>query len=116
MREDAAYALTRRRGKTGTITRITGTASDPETGAKTPTESVTTIRWMFKQPTAYSRLLRADATQQRIGETTFIIWLKDVTFTRVSQSDYITYEGIRYEVLTSTIEDTGLVITANEFT
>ena len=116
-RPDAAYAITRRRGITATITRLTGHTADPETGDKTPTTVTTTVRWMFKQPTQYSRLFRAEATQQRVGDTTFVMWLPDVetAFTSLRQEDYITYESKRYEVISSAIEDTAFVVTAREF-
>ena len=117
IRTDGAYNLTRRRGTTGTITRVTGHTADPETGAQTPTEVTTTIRWMFKQPTNYIRLYRAEATQQRVGDVTFIIWLPDVeaTFTELRQEDYITFNSKRYEVVSSSVEDNAFVITAKEF-
>ena len=117
IRTDGGYAITRRRGSTGTITRLTGFSADPQTGEKTPTEVVTTVRWMFKQPTQYHRLFRAEATQTRVGDTTFIIWLPDVedTFTTLSQEDYVTYGGERYDVVSSGVEDNAFVITARKF-
>lgn len=117
IRTDGAYALTRRRGKTATVTRLTGHTADPETGAKTATETTTTVRWMFKQPTQYTRLYRAEATQTRIGDTTFIMWFQDVKndFTKLEQEDYITYDGDRYEVVSSEVEDNAFVVTARKF-
>lgn len=117
IRSDGAYNLTRRRGITATVTRVTAHTADPETGVKTPTECVTTVRWMFKQPTQYMRLYRAEATQQKVGDTTFIMYLPDVEddFTALRQEDYITYNSTRYEVVSTGIEDNAFVVTAREF-
>jgi hypothetical protein len=116
-RQDGAYNLTRRRGKTATVTRLTGHSSDPETGAQTPTTVTTTVRWMSKDPTQYSRLFRAQQTQTDIGDTTFTMWLPDVsaTFTTLTQEDYITYDGVKYEVVSATIEGNGFLVTARKF-
>jgi len=72
---------------------------------------------MFKQVTQYTRLYRAEQTQTRVGDTTFIMWLPDVRaiFTSLSQEDFITYESERYEVVTSGIEDQAFVVTARKF-
>lgn len=117
IRPDGAYNLTRRRGISATVTRLTGETADPETGAKTPTEVTTTVRWMFKQPTQYMRLYRAEQTQTRVGDTTFIMYLPDVesVFTSLSQEDFITYASQRYEVVSSAIEDNAFVVTARKF-
>ena len=116
-RTDGAYNLTRRRGRSATVTRLTSSTADPETGVKTPCEDTTTVRWMFKQPTAYHRLYRSEMTQQRVGDTTFIMWLPDVKeeFTSLRQEDIITWDGTRYEVVSSGIEDNAFVVTAREF-
>lgn len=117
MRPDGAYNLTRRRGVSATITRLTGFTSNPQTGVKTPTTVGTTVRWVYKQPTQYSRIFRAEATQTRVGDTTFVMWLPDVSsvFTTLTQEDYVTYAGDRYEVVTSGVEDNAFVITARKF-
>jgi hypothetical protein len=72
---------------------------------------------MVKEHTQYSRLLRAEATQQRVGQVTFVMWLKDVesVFTELQAEDYITFGGKRYDVVTSTVEDTSFVVTATEY-
>jgi hypothetical protein len=69
---------------------------------------------MVVEPVQYTRLIRAQATQQDIGQTQITVWTKDVSFTKVSQEDHITHNGIRYEVVGYTIEGTSFVITANE--
>lgn len=116
---DAAYAITRRTGKRGTIYRLTSVASaNPQTGEKSDTYTATQIRWMHKQPTEYSRLIRADATKQDVGDVTFIVWHPDVsTLTRLSQEDYIQWPattGRRYEVVSTEIIETSFTITARE--
>jgi len=79
---------------------------------------VTAVRWMYKEITRYSRFVRATATKQDVGETTFVVWAKDevmVGITRLDPDDFITYDGIDYQVRTSRIEDkTAFVITADE--
>lgn len=116
MATDGAYALTRRRGTTASVTRVTAATANAETGAITQTEVTTTHRWVAKEPTRYGRLYRANATQQDIGDTTFIFWLTDVAanFSKLTQEDYITQGDIRYEVVTSTVEETALVVTCRE--
>lgn len=117
IRPDGAYNLTRRRGISATVTRLTGHSADPETGEQTVTEETTTVRWVFKQPTQYMRLYRAEQTQTRVGDTTFVMYLPDVesTFTELRQEDYITYAGDRYEVISSGVEDNAFVVTARKF-
>lgn len=117
IRTDGTYALTRRRGRSATVKRLTGHTADPETGAQTPTTVDTTVRWVFKGPTAWSRLYRAEQTQTRVGDTTFIIYLPDVeaTFSELTQEDQIVYSGTTFEVVSSMVEDTALVITARKF-
>lgn len=112
---DGAYALTRRRGKQATVTRLKLNRAVPETGVRHDLEEETVVRWVAKQPTNYTRLFRAEATQQRVGETMFIFWLPDVerSFTKLRQEDFITYDGARYNVVSSTIEDTAFLVTAN---
>lgn len=116
---DAAYALTRREGTQGTVTVFSdaGYNFDEETGAETGGETVHTVRFMVKDPTKYSRILRANAVEGNIGETTFVMWLTDVKskFTRLDGEDFITFNGERYDVVTFTIEDkTSIVVTANQ--
>jgi len=117
IRTDASYALTRRRGKQAVVSRLTGHSANPETGEQITTTEDTTVRWVFQGPTQWSRLYRAEATQTRVGDTTFIFHLPDVeaTFTELTQEDYITYESVRYEVISSDVEDNALVVTARKF-
>ena len=111
-----AYALTRAKGSTGTVTRLTGNTFNSTTGTHTDTEVTTTVRWLVKEHTRYSRLLRASATQQKIGETTFLIYLPDVdsVFTELDAEDYITQGGKRYEVVSSETFPDSIVVTATE--
>lgn len=114
---DAAYSYTRRRGKQGSIFRLTATDADPQTGERTETEVETVVRWMVKEVTQYSRMLRAEATQQRVGDVTFVVWLQDVqaVFTSLQTEDYIIFNSVKYNVVSSWIEDTSFVITCIEF-
>lgn len=116
-RADGVYALTRRRGLSGTARRLTDTTADPRTGVRSDTTVDTTVRYMVKQETTFSRLFRAQQTQQRVGEATFVIWIPDVdsVFTELTQEDRIIYQGKTYEVWSSSVEDTALVVTAREY-
>lgn len=118
MTADPVYALTRRRGKKATVTIFSdsGYTFDVETGQQTGGETTHTIRFMVKEDTKYSRIMRANTVESNIGDTTFIMWLRDVkaNFTRLDGEDFITFDGLRYDVITSGVEDTGLVITATQ--
>ena len=115
MPQDAIYARTRR-GDRATVVRQRGNRYNKSTGKNTPKTQTVKVRWVAKDPTAYSRLLRATATQQRIGETTFVFWMNDIKkdFTELDAEDCITFDGIQYDVVTSEKFDTGLVVTATE--
>jgi hypothetical protein len=114
MPADAAYSLTRRKGSPGTIVRVTGTTANPETGDKTESKEEVTVRWMVVEPVQYSRLIRAQAVQQDIGETQITIWTKDVCFSSVSQEDYIVHDCKRFEIVSYVIEGTSFVIFVRE--
>ena len=116
MPQDAIYAATRRGVSPAVVTRLTGNVYNDETGENTPTEQVTNVRWVAVESTGYTRLLRATASQQRIGEQTFTFWLRDIqaSFTELDTEDFITYEGVRYDVVSSEKFKNGLVVTATE--
>lgn len=116
---DAAYALTRREGKQGTVTKFSdaGYSFDPKTGDETGGETVHTIRFIAKEPTKYSRIIRANAAEGNIGQTTFVMWRNDTKskFSRLDGEDFITFEGERYDVVTFAIEaNTAVIVTANQ--
>ena len=116
---DAAYALVIREGKQGTVTVFSdaGYAFDEETGAETGGETVHTIRFIAKEPTKYSRILRSNVVEGNIGQTTFVMWVNHTKdkFTRLDGEDFITFEGERYDVVSFTVEDkTAVVVTANQ--
>lgn len=114
---DGTYQQTRKSGKECVVTRLTGNPGfDPKTGVATETDSNTTVRWVTKEPTKYSRIMQAEVTQHDIGDTTFIIYTKDVTFGRLDPDDYITWPtgGTRYEVVSCDVEGTAMLVTARE--
>jgi hypothetical protein len=66
-------------------------------------------------PVEYNRVFRAEAAQQRIGTTQFVMWTGDLDFVKLTQDDYITLpDNSRYEIVTSVVEDTAFIVTANE--
>lgn len=113
---DNAYGLTRRKGRRVTVSRFVTSTGDPETLNRVEQRAVTNIRFCIVQPTTYMRLIRAKATAQDVGETTFIFWTKDLDFDRLTAEDYAIVGGKRYNFVESTVEETGLVATAREIT
>lgn len=111
---DAAYKATRRKGKRATVVRVSSRTVDPLTGVKDDITTVTNIRLVVKEQTSYGRVIKARAAQQDVGSTTFIFWTRDVPFTRLKVEDYIIMDGVKHQVVSSVVEDTSLVITANE--
>ena len=114
-RTSPAYSITRRHGKTGTIRQLTSATVDDDNLTRTDGWTDTTIRYLYMGETRYSRLLRQEATQQRIGDVQFLIYLKDVTFTALQTEDRIVYQGKTYEVTHSEVWDDGLVVYARVF-
>jgi len=110
--------LTRKKGKRATVTVCTDTgySFDVETGEQAGGEVEYGLRWVVKEPTKYSRVLRANAVEGNIGDTTFIMWTGDTKrkFDRLDGEDFITYEGERYDVVTFVVEDTSVVVTAKQ--
>lgn len=111
---DTTYDLTRSRGKPGTVT-IAGEPTTGVDGAKTRTDQVFNVRWTTLQKTQYSRIIAGESVQQRVGTSTFVFWLPDVqaNFTQLKEKDWIDFRGQRYNVKTSSVEDTALVVTAD---
>jgi len=99
-----------------TVTKQSGGTFDATTGDATPTENTYVVRWMVKEPTKYSMFVRASATTAKVGDVTFIMWMKDIedNFTALDSEDYITFEGVRYDVVSSERFKTGLLVTATE--
>jgi hypothetical protein len=114
-RTSPAYAITRRRGKLGTIHRQIATSTNDDLLTRSDTFSADVVRYMYQGETRYNRLLRANAAQQRVGDVTFVVCLTDVTFTSVQAEDRIDYQGTLYEVTSSQILDDGLIIEARVF-
>ena len=113
---DTAYAITRRDGQRVTVSLQGTTTANPETLERTEARVVSNIRFVKVEPTKYTRIVRAKAVTQDVGETTLIFWRKDIAFDRVTPEDYAIVDGKRYNFVESTIEGTGLVATANEVT
>ena len=111
---DVAYSLTRRKGRRVTVVQVNGITANPETGERTMDTTVTNVRLVVKEPTSYGRLIKAQCAQQDSGETTFIFWSRDVDFTRLDVEDYIICNMVKHQVVTSSLEDTTLIVTAKE--
>lgn len=116
MPQDAIYAATRRGTSSAVVTRLTGNKYNKTSGVNTPNQQVTTVRWVVFEPTSYSRLMRASASQQRIGDVTFVFLLRDIeaSFRELDTEDFITYKNVRYDVVSSEKFRTGLVVTTVE--
>lgn len=76
---------------------------------------LTNVRLAVKEPTPYSRAIAAKAAQQDVGATTFIFWTRDVTFRRLTVEDYIVADGEKFQVVTCSVENTSIVVTANHY-
>ena len=119
MAADPTYATVLRRGKRGVIKRVATSTADPKTGIRTDTPAPDIkVRRMHKEPTTNTRLYRAKAADQDIGETTFIMTVRDVKrqlpALRLTQEAFIEWQGSRYEVVSDVVEDeTSYVVTAN---
>lgn len=111
---DSGYSLTRRKGSRATVVQLTSTAANPQTGEREMNIVVTNVRWVVKETTSYGRIYRAQSVQQDVGSTTFLMWVKDTPFDYLRPEDYIIFDGLKYQVVTSALEDTTLVITARE--
>ena len=109
---DIGYAVTRRLGRWATIIRNTSTTADPETGERKLNLILENFRYVVQGPVSYRRIWRAKQTAEDVGDTQFTIWTKDVSFTFLSQEDYIVADGKKYVVVTSELEDTTIVVTA----
>lgn len=112
---DTAYNITRR-GQRVTVSLQGSQTTNNETLERSESRVVSNHRFVKVEPTKYSRLVAAKNVARDVGETTFIFWLKDVTFRRLTPEDYAIVDGKRYNFVESTIEDTGLVATAREIT
>lgn len=112
---DMAYFETRRKGQRTSIVQVGTVTANPETGARVGGTTVTNVRLAVKEQTQYSRIIRAQACQQDVGMTTFIFWTRDVPLiTKLTVEDYIIRDGVKYNIVSSVVEDTSLVITATE--
>jgi hypothetical protein len=111
------YELTRRRGESGTITRVTDSdVPDRTTGEIVDTTEVISIRRMVRETTRFSRIIRSQAVQTDIGQTSFICWIKDFsnnTAPNLDSEDTVTYDSNVYKVVSTFIEDNAFVITAD---
>lgn len=108
---NAAYAATRRRGVPVSVSICSAPTVDEQTGAKVLNVVTHNVRLVVQEPTIYSRLVRARAAQTDVGEVTFIFWTKDISFQRLTPEDYIISAGQRFDVVTSSLESDGLIIT-----
>lgn len=119
MAADPTYATVLRRGKPGVIKRISTSVADPKTGIRTDTSAPDIkVRRMYKEPTSNTRLYRANAADQDIGETTFIMMVREVKRQlpelRLTQEAFIEWQGSRYEVVSDVVEDeAAYIVTAN---
>lgn len=112
---DIAYFETRRKGRRTTIVQVGEVTANPETGERVGATTVTNVRLGLKEQTQYSRIIKAQACQQNVGMTTFIFWTRDIpSITRLDVEDYIIRDGVKYNVVSSVVEDTALVVTATE--
>jgi hypothetical protein len=111
---DSTYEITRKRGVPATIRQLSTTSADPLTGDRTDVTIDTVVRNVVVEPTPYSRVISAKEVQQDVGATTVIFWAKDIpAITRLRQEDRIIVSAAEYNVVSSVLEETALVVTVN---
>lgn len=111
---ETAYRATRRKGVKVTVVAHVTTSVNGTTGQRTSQTTVHNVRQVVVEPTTYSRTVKAQAAQQNIGPTTFIFWTRDIPFRSLTQESYCAYDGKKFQVVSSTLEEDGLIITAKE--
>lgn len=111
---ETAYRLTRRKGRRVTVCEVTGSTVDPTTGRRSVAMNTHNVAKVVVEPTAYSRIVRAQAAQQDWGPTTFIFWTRDITFRRLTVDSYFAVDGAKYQVVASSVEDDGLIVMTKE--
>lgn len=109
---DVGYSLTRREGHPATVVVTGATVTTPETGEREMATTTYNLQCVAKAHMTYSRLLAAQAAQRDVGDTQFVIWTGDVPFTRLKTEDYIIQSGDKYQVVTSELFGTAIVVTA----
>lgn len=109
---NSGYSFTRRHGKPGSIVRVTAVTTDPDTGDRTTTEQVTNLMFLARTPTSLNRITAANQAQRTVGDTTFTIWTREVTFRELTADDYFVQDGLKYQVVTSEVNEDALVCTA----
>ena len=114
MSADVGYILTRRKGRRVLISRLLSSETDPQTGERSETRS-TLAALAVIEPTSYARKITARECQETIGPTTILLRAADVRpVDRLSPTDAIIAGDQRYSVVTSTLEDSVLRLTARE--
>lgn len=113
---DATYSITRKKGRPGVVSVFVSQTANPETLKTEEVRQTVNVRWVVKEPTKYSRLVRAKAAQEDVGDTTFLFWLRDLPADLRSHvfgaNDYVIYQDRRYDFVQSAIEENGLIATA----
>jgi hypothetical protein len=112
---DAGYIITRRPGsKSVLVSRLAASSTDPQTGERNVSRSTIGVRNVVIEPTSYKRRVAARETQEEIGGVTLLFYTRDVPFRRLNPTDCVIEGSRRLQVVTSTVEDTVLRVTANE--
>ncbi|WP_428308876.1 hypothetical protein [Lacipirellula sp.] len=110
---DVGYILTRRQGRRVIVSRQVSSVVDPATGERRETRS-TLAALAVVEPTSYARKISARECQEEVGPTTILLRARDCPFDRLTPADAIIVGDQRYNIVTSTLEDSVLRITARE--
>lgn len=112
---DAGYIVTRKPGaKSVLVSRLAASATNPATGERTQSRSTIAVRNVVIEPTTYRRRAAAREAAEEIGETTLLFYTRDVPFRKLNPTDCVIEGERRLQVVTSTVEETVLRVTANE--
>lgn len=109
---NTGYSFTRRHGKPGSIVRLINSSVNVDTGERVTTDHVTNLMYLARTPTSINRIVAANSAQRTVGETTFTIWTRDVDFRELNTDDHFVQDGLKYQVVSSEVNEDCLVCTA----
>lgn len=117
---DVGYQMTRHPGSVhaiveATVIEVNSVEANPRTGVRTYDYALINVENVVKEPTRYAAFISAREASQDVGDTTFVFWSEDVPFTKLDPEDYVITSGERYQVVSSRLEDTALVVTAKAY-
>lgn len=109
---DVGYILTRRAKRSVIVSRLVASVVDHSTGETTSTRETRPIRNVSIEPTSYKRLVESREAQTEIGAVTLLFYTRDIA--AIGVGDVVIDGERRLVVVTSTVEETVIRVTARE--